>query len=86
MEGRRVQILPSVTQQIGAEPGNHLLTSKPVLLTVTRHQFSSLSLLKETSTDAAHGLSLLTSPGGVKTAVLKHCFVFLGLLQQITTN
>ena len=86
MEGRRVQILPSVTQQIGAETGNHHLTSKPILLTVTLHQFSSLSLLKETSTDAAHGLSLLTSPVSVKTAMLKHCFVFLGLLQQITAN
>lgn len=87
MEGRRVQILPTVTQQIGAESGNHHLTSKPILLTVMPHQFvSSLSLLKETSTDAAHGLSLLTSPVSVKTAMLNHCFVFLGLLQQITTN
>lgn len=45
------------------------------------HQFSSFSLLKETSRDAAYGLSLLTSPVSVKTMMLKHCFVFLGLLQ-----
>ena len=83
MEGRRVKILPSVTQQIGAGTGNNYLTSKPILLTVMPHQFSSSFLLKETSRDAAHGLSLLTSPVNVKTAVLKHCFIFLDYYNKL---
>ena len=83
MERRRVKILPSVTQQIGAGTGNNYLTSKPILLTVMPHQFSSSFLLKETSRDAAHGLSLLTSPVNVKTAVLKHCFIFLDYYNKL---
>lgn len=60
---------------MGVGIGNHNVTSKPILLTAMLRQFFSLSFVKETSMDAAHGSSLLTSPVSMKFAMLTHCVI-----------